>query len=102
MQPLDGSSSSVKSSLQRVEYFTPALVSEPLRLSMPTSPGQVPDQLATVRIGPRCVMQAGQHVVRILPDGLGHDERGLGIDAGEDAHPFLLRADEAVLLLSRL
>src|SRR5213076_1836700 len=46
--------SSVKSSLQSVEYFTPALVSEPLRLSMPTRPGQVPDQLATVRIGPRC------------------------------------------------
>jgi hypothetical protein len=43
--------SSVKSALQRVEYFTPALVSEPLRLSMPTRPGAVPDQLATVRIG---------------------------------------------------
>src|SRR5690348_7523444 len=39
---------SVKSSLQSVEYSTPALVSEPLRLSMPTSPGQVPDQFATV------------------------------------------------------
>src|SRR6185437_8122698 len=46
---------SVKSSDHMVEYFTPALVSEPLRFSMPTSPGQVPDQLATVRIGPRCV-----------------------------------------------
>ncbi len=45
--------SSVKSALQSVEYFTPALVREPLRLSMPTSPGAVPDQLATVRMGPR-------------------------------------------------
>ncbi len=43
-----------KSSLQSVEYFTPAFVNEPLRLSMPTKPGQVPDQLATVRIGPLC------------------------------------------------
>ena len=43
--------------------------------------------------------QAGQHVVRVLPNGLGDDQRGLGIDAGEDAHPFLLRADEAVLLV---
>ena len=45
--------SSVKSSLHRVEYRTPALVSDPFRFSMPTSPGHVPDQLATVRIGPR-------------------------------------------------
>ena len=34
---------------------TPALVSEPLRLSMPTGPA-MPLQLATVRIGPRCVV----------------------------------------------
>jgi hypothetical protein len=47
-------SSSSKFSLQSVEYFTPALVREPLRLSMPTRPGQVPDQLATFRMGPRC------------------------------------------------
>ena len=46
--------SSVKSSLQSVEYFFPALVSEAFRLSMPTRPGHVPDQLATVRIGPLC------------------------------------------------
>ena len=37
-------------------YFTPAFVSEPLRLSMPTRPGHVPDQLASVRIGPWCVV----------------------------------------------
>ena len=37
---------SVKSSLQSVEYSTPALVSEPLRFNIPTKPGQVPDQLA--------------------------------------------------------
>ena len=91
--------SSVKSSLHRVEYFTPALVSEPLRLSMPTSPGHVPDQLATVRIGPWWRDQAGQHMVRVLPDRFGHDQRRLGVDAGKDAHALLLRADEAVLFV---
>ena len=45
--------SSSKRSLQSVEYRTPALVSEPLRFSIPTSPGQVPLQFATVRMGPR-------------------------------------------------
>ena len=74
----------MKSSLQSVEYFTPALVSEPLRLSMPTRPGHVPDQLATVRIGPLVAQEPGQHVVRVLPDGLGDDERRFGVDAGED------------------
>ena len=43
--------------------------------------------------------QTGEHVVRILPDRLGHDELGVGIDAGEDAHPFLLRSDEAVFFV---
>ena len=43
--------------------------------------------------------QAGQHVMRVLPDRLGHDQAGLGIDLPEDLHPFLLRADEAVLLV---
>ena len=42
--------------------------------------------------------QPVQHVMRVLPDGLGHDQRRVGIDAGEDLHAFLLRADEAVLL----
>ena len=42
-----------KSSLQMVLYLTPILVRQPFRLSMPTSPGHCPDQLATVRIGPR-------------------------------------------------
>ena len=45
--------SSSNVSLQRVECRTPALAREALRLRSPTSPGQVPDQLATVRIGPR-------------------------------------------------
>ena len=90
----------MKSSLQSVEYLTPALVSEPLRLSMPTSPGQVPDQLATVRIGPRCEIEAVQHVVRVLPDRLGHDQRRLGIDAGKDLHALLLRGDESRAVLA--
>ena len=40
--------------------------------------------------------QPVQDVMRVLPDRFGHDQRRLGIDAGEDLHPFLLRADEAV------
>ena len=36
-----------------VEYFTPALVSDPFKFSIPTNPGHCPDQFATVRIGPR-------------------------------------------------
>src|ERR1700759_5060714 len=43
---------SVNSSLQRVLYLTPALVSDPFKFSKPTNPGQVPLQLATVNIGP--------------------------------------------------
>ncbi len=37
---------------------------------MPTRPGQVPLQLATVRIGPRCVVRPGEDVMAVLPDGL--------------------------------
>ena len=32
-----------------VEYATPALVSEPVRFNIPTSPGQVPDQFKVGR-----------------------------------------------------
>ena len=44
--------SSVKSTLQMVEYALPILVNDPFRLSRPTKPGQVPSKLATVRTGP--------------------------------------------------
>ena len=47
--------SSVKSRSTASCNFTPALVSDPLRFSMPTRPGHSPLQLATVRMGPRCV-----------------------------------------------
>ena len=50
---------SEKSSAQSVLNLTPALVREPFRLSIPTSPGHCPDQLATVRIGPRWVSNPG-------------------------------------------
>ena len=40
-------------------YVTPALVSEPFKFSRPTSPGHSPLQLATVRMGPRCVESPG-------------------------------------------
>ena len=43
--------------------------------------------------------QSGQDVVRVLPYGLGHDELGPRVDAGEDAHAFFLRTDEAVLFV---
>jgi CPA1 family monovalent cation:H+ antiporter len=36
------------------------LTSEPLRLSRPTRPGHCPDQLATVRMGPRCERMPGR------------------------------------------
>jgi hypothetical protein len=38
-------------------------------------------------------------MMRVLPDGLRHDKRRVRVDAGEDPHSFLLRIDEAVLLL---
>ena len=38
-----------------------------------------------------------QDVVGILPDGLGNDDRGLGINFGENLHALFLRTDEAVL-----
>jgi hypothetical protein len=53
---------------------------------MPTRPGQVPDQLATVR-----------KMMRILPDGFGDDQRSIRIDLGKDFHSFFLGGDEAVL-----
>ena len=43
--------------------------------------------------------EAGQHVVAVLPDGLGHDQRGRRIEFAEDLHAHLLRINEAVLLL---
>ena len=51
---------SVKSRLQREENFTLALTSEPLRLSRATRPGHCPDQLATVRMGPRRLPRPGR------------------------------------------
>jgi hypothetical protein len=50
---------SLKSSLQSVEYLTPAFVSEPFRFSIPTRPGHRPLQFATVRTGPLCVVRPG-------------------------------------------
>jgi hypothetical protein len=48
---------SLKSSLQRVLYFTPALVRLPFKFSNPTKPGHVPLQFAAVSIGPWCEMR---------------------------------------------
>src|SRR5664279_3183260 len=45
--------SSLKSLLQMVLNSTPALFRQAFRLSIPTSPGHWPDQLAIVKIGPR-------------------------------------------------
>ena len=51
---------SVNFSLHNVLYSTPIFVSEPFRFSIPTRPGHVPLQLATVKIGPRCVESPGK------------------------------------------
>jgi hypothetical protein len=56
---------------------------------MPTRPGQVPDQLATVRMGPRWVSEAVEDVVGILPDGFGDDEGRFGSMAAEDFQALL-------------
>ncbi len=73
--------SSAKSSLHSVEYFTPALVSEPLRLSMPTSPGHVPGPVGDGEDRPAVRDQPVQHVMRVLPDRLGDDQRRVRVDA---------------------
>ena len=43
--------------------------------------------------------QSREHMMRVLPRGLGDDQRRRAIDAREHIHPFALRADEAVILL---
>jgi hypothetical protein len=43
--------------------------------------------------------QSGQHMVRVLPHGLGDDERRIWRDAAEDLNALPLAGDEAVLLL---
>ncbi len=40
--------------------------------------------------------EAVKNVVGILPDGLGDDDRRVGVDGREDLHAFFLRGDEAV------
>ncbi len=40
--------------------------------------------------------EPGQHVVRILPDGLGHDQRRRGRNLAEDLHAFSLAGDKPV------
>jgi hypothetical protein len=40
--------------------------------------------------------QAGQHVVRILPHGLGNNQRRQRVDAFENLHAFALRGDKSV------
>src|SRR5262249_44118171 len=42
--------------------------------------------------------QTREDVARVLPDGLGHDERRVGIDLAEDLDTLRLTVDEAVLL----
>ena len=42
--------------------------------------------------------EARQNMVAVLPDGLGDDERRVGVDLGEDFHAVLLAVDEAVLV----
>ena len=81
---------------ERAVAARPALVSEPLRFSMPTRPGHSPLQFATVRIGPRCVMRPAKHVVAVLPDRFDHDERRVRRNLAEHLHAVLLAVDEPV------
>ena len=41
--------------------------------------------------------EAGQDVIRVLPDGLGDDDRRVRVDLRENLEAFLLAGDEAVL-----
>ena len=66
---------------------------------MPTNPGHVPDQLATVRIGPLCASKPASTWCEYCQTASATMSFAVGIDAGEDAHAFFLRADEAVLLV---
>jgi len=68
---------------------------------MPTRPGQVPLQFASVRIGPswRDKGRAGQ--VGVLPNGFGDNQRGTFGDFREDLHAILLAVDKAVALWDR-
>ena len=43
--------------------------------------------------------QSGQHMMRILPDSLGNDQRRVGIDAAKNLDALALAGDEAVLFL---
>lgn len=40
--------------------------------------------------------QPGQHMMRVLPNGFGHDERCVGVDGFEDFDALSLRPEEAV------
>jgi len=40
--------------------------------------------------------QAREDVVGVLPDRLGHNQRRVGVEIGEDRHAFFLRLDKAV------
>jgi hypothetical protein len=43
--------------------------------------------------------QAGQDVVAVLPDGLGHNQRGVRVEVAEHPHAHFLGVNEAMLLL---
>ena len=91
---------SVKSSLHSVEYFTPALVSEPLRLSMPTRPGHVPRPVGDGEDRP--VVRRSARAARDANTARPPRRRSAapsGSMLAENLHALLLRADEAVLLL---
>ena len=76
----------------------PALVIEPFKLSMPTSPGQVPLQFATVRMGPRWVNSPAERDGGYCQTAFGDDQAALRDQLAKYFHPHLLRIDKAVLL----
>ena len=44
--------------------------------------------------------QAGQHMMAVLPDALGHDQRRVRVQLAKNLHAHLLRINEAVLLFA--
>ena len=91
--------SSVKSSLQSVEYLTPALVSEPFRFSIPTSPRPLTRPVSDGQDWALMRDESGEQMVGVLPNRFGDDHGRFGMNLAKRFHALFLRADETVFLL---
>ena len=70
----------------------------PVQVQHAHQPGPLPAPVRQRQDRPLMRIQPAQHMVRVLPDGLGHNQRSPRRDRPEHLHAMLLRADEAVLL----